>query len=322
VNFEFLSASSYDRWNAFVDSSLQGSIYAKTWYLDAVGFPYRIGVVLKNDNWLGGIVLTRNEIMTHANPLFVKYLGIVYEDFSGKEYNRRSQEIHVGEEIVRALRGIATFDYVFHPSFSNWLPFYWAKFRQETRYTYHIKRDAFDNIRKQFKQTVRTQERKAEKAGIEISSNVAPDVFFSILAHSFDKQGASPPFSYKKFYQFYSALRERDAIELLGAFDGHELHAVTGIVFDQKSANLLFNGTDPRYSSSAANTLLVIRTIETGLQKAAVFDFEGSMIKPVERFYRGFGGTLVPYYNIWKPTVINNLKRTALRIYKNIRYRR
>jgi len=31
-----------------------------------------------------------------------------------------------------------------------------------------------------------------------------------------------------------------------------------------------------------------------------VFDFEGSMIEPVERFFRSFGAQRVPYFGITK----------------------
>jgi len=36
---------------------------------------------------------------------------------------------------------------------------------------------------------------------------------------------------------------------------------------------------------------------ELGISK---FDFEGSMLPEVEKYFRGFGGNLVPYYSINK----------------------
>ena len=36
---------------------------------------------------------------------------------------------------------------------------------------------------------------------------------------------------------------------------------------------------------------------ERGLK---TFDFEGSSIPPIERFFRGFGGQLTPYFSIHK----------------------
>jgi hypothetical protein len=34
-----------------------------------------------------------------------------------------------------------------------------------------------------------------------------------------------------------------------------------------------------------------------------VFDFEGSMLKPVEHFFRGFGGGQTPYLQVWKASL-------------------
>nr|HPR68216.1 methicillin resistance protein [Kiritimatiellia bacterium] len=50
---------------------------------------------------------------------------------------------------------------------------------------------------------------------------------------------------------------------------------------------------------------------EAGLE---TFDFEGSVIPPIERFFRGFGGRLTPYYTVnkgWRPleTAMKFLRR-------------
>ncbi|MBN2468652.1 MAG: GNAT family N-acetyltransferase [Deltaproteobacteria bacterium] len=321
LTFDYISEDDFERWNHFIDESSEGSIYAKTWYLEAVGLPFRIGVVSKSGNWLGGIVLAKNELRCYSNPLFVKYLGVVYGDSGGKDYTKMSQQVAIAEKIVDSIRDIKTFDYTFHPSFTNWLPFYWAGYHQQTRYTYQIERNDFDLVRSRFKQTVRTQERKAVKSGIVVRSDVSPERFYRIVSLSFQRQGSPPPFSFRTFFSYYSLLQRNEAIQLIGGYLGEDLYAVAGIVYDRKSANLVFNGTDPHYTSSAANVLVIVEAIKSGFEKAAIFDFEGSMIKPIEFFYRGFGGQLVPYFNIWKPNIWNNAKRKMIGIYKRIKYR-
>ena len=34
-----------------------------------------------------------------------------------------------------------------------------------------------------------------------------------------------------------------------------------------------------------------------------MFDFEGSMLEPVEHFVRGFGGRQTPFFSVWKAGV-------------------
>ena len=53
------------------------------------------------------------------------------------------------------------------------------------------------------------------------------------------------------------------------------------------------------------------------------FDFEGSMIRPIEKFYRLFGAQRKPYYRIWKPTLGHAMRRSAFKWARKIlRYER
>ena len=108
---------------------------------------------------------------------------------------------------------------------------------------------------------------------------------------------------------------------LLAAKDKkNQVHAVCGIVYDSKCGYLLFNGSNPDVANVEANTLLVIKTIKQAAKVTEAFDFEGSMLKPIERFYRGFGGQMTPYMNIWKANALNTVKRNAIATYKKLRY--
>jgi GNAT acetyltransferase-like protein len=81
--------------------------------------------------------------------------------------------------------------------------------------------------------------------------------------------------------------------------EGEPLGAVW-IAWDDKRAYYLLGGYDSSAKSNNALALAMWRAIEfaaTGL-KLPEFDFEGSMIPSVERFFRKFGGTLTPNYRI------------------------
>jgi len=120
---------------------------------------------------------------------------------------------------------------------------------------------------------------------------------------------------------FHDRLKKRNAIELLAARDRQgQIHAVCGIVYDRQCGYLLFNGSNPDLTNVEANSLLVMKTIEYAAKITDAFDFEGSMLKPIERFYRGFGGEMTAYMNIWKHNSLNSFKRFALKLYKRIRY--
>ena len=45
-------------------------------------------------------------------------------------------------------------------------------------------------------------------------------------------------------------------------------------------------------------SLAMWRSIQFSASVSEIFDFEGSMIKPIQRFFRGFGALQTPYFSI------------------------
>jgi hypothetical protein len=322
MEFQILSRDNYEEWDRFVDISPQGSIFAKTFYLDAIGLPHRIGAVFKGETIEGGIVLAKNEIRAYSNPMFAKYLGILLRPFEGKYVNRLTTEKEIIEHIVLNIKWCKTFDYTFHPYFRNWLPFYWNGYRQETRYTYRIYDiEKIAGTLGNMHSRVRKNIRKAERNNIRIEYDISLDDFYQINKLTYERKGSPIPYTFSFIQRFYDRLKREDAIKLLGAKDDdNRLHAVCGIVYDRRSCFFILNGINPHIENTEANTLLVVKTIEYASRVSGIFDFEGSMIKSIEGFYRGFGGVLTPYYNIWKSNLLNNAKRLAVRCYKKLKY--
>jgi hypothetical protein len=58
-------------------------------------------------------------------------------------------------------------------------------------------------------------------------------------------------------------------------------------------------GIDPAFSSGAFS-LLMWHAIQFASQVTTRFDFEGSMIESIERFFRSFGARQVPYLHVQK----------------------
>jgi hypothetical protein len=78
------------------------------------------------------------------------------------------------------------------------------------------------------------------------------------------------------------------------------MHAVNFVVFDERSAHYLIGGSDRRFHGSGAASLLMWDAIQFAAQHSLVFDFEGSMVQGIERFFRSFNPTLVPYNRVYK----------------------
>ena len=62
----------------------------------------------------------------------------------------------------------------------------------------------------------------------------------------------------------------------------------------------LMSARDPELQAIGANTLLYWEAIRLASEVSRVFDFEGSMVEPIEHYFRGFGGRQTPYFCISK----------------------
>jgi len=319
-----LKNNEYEMWNTFVDNSKQGSIFSKTWYLDALQVDYEILIIEEKSIIKAGIVLAKNEINTYANPMLDKYLGILFLNEEGNRQKVISKQYKYMEILAFELKQIKSFDYYFHPSFRNWIPLSWNGFTQQTRYTYRLNlSDTIESIESSFHTNTKRNIKNANKNSIIIKTNIKFDDFYEIIDKTFIRQGSKAPFNKEKIKQYIKVLEKRGNFISFGAFDiNGKLLSVVGVAYDNNSAYLLFNGIDIVNQIRGANTFLVYESIKYFIGKSNFFDFEGSMIEGVEIFYRRFGGELTPYMKIWNDNFFNYAKTKAKKIYKKIRYGR
>jgi hypothetical protein len=78
-------------------------------------------------------------------------------------------------------------------------------------------------------------------------------------------------------------------------------------------ASYLMGGSDPSLRTSGAMSLLMWEAIKFAGQVARRFDFEGSMLRPVERFFRAFGGRQVSFPRLTRGRTLKG--RVALLAY-------
>jgi len=236
-------------------------------------------------------------------PFLIPYLGpfIIYPD-AQKTSTRLSWEKEMMDQLISQLPKTGYFNQAFRPEILNWLPFYWKGFHQSTRYTYHLDLNGSrKTLWNGLKANIRRQINKANKNLIISSSN---DLNLLLeLKHLQAKQQG------KKFHiaddyakNLFKISKENEEASLWYAKDDqNRIHAGIWIVTDSNSAVYLMGGSHPDFKQSGAMSLLMWTAIQSAKEKKVMkFDFEGSMIKPVEHFFRSFGAEQMPYFEISK----------------------
>jgi hypothetical protein len=92
---------------------------------------------------------------------------------------------------------------------------------------------------------------------------------------------------------------EKNSYCFLSSTNGHPVAGVY-IVHDAHTAYYLMGGYSKNAHHGAGALAMwhaILKAKEMGLE---VFDFEGSIIPAIERYFRGFGGKLTPIFSIHK----------------------
>jgi lipid II:glycine glycyltransferase (peptidoglycan interpeptide bridge formation enzyme) len=276
------------------------SLFDQPWWLEAVApGTWGAATVTNNGEVVGRLPYVRMRrfgLTILRQPPLTQFLGPWIKPGSGKAQTRLEREYDTLRGLIAALPKHDVFVQDFHHSITNCLPFYWQGFSQSARYTYVLDElDDHDTIWRGFRQEVRTRIRKAERqVGVRAIDDIEP--FIMLNRMTYERQGMAMPYSANLVRRLDAACSVRGVRRILLAegADGTP-HAAIYVVWDGITAYYLIGGSDPRLRSSGAMSLLSWEAIKFASRVAQRFDFEGSMLPSVERFFRGFGGKQVRF---------------------------
>ena len=236
-------------------------------------------------------------------PKLTQTLGPWLRPSDAKYPNRLGQEKNLLTALIAQLPDFVYFQQNWHPANTNWLPFYWQGFQQTTRYTYRLPDLSDINmIWSNLRENIRSDIRKAaNRFKVHVRKDAAIEDFLALNVQTFDRQGMALPYSPKFVQELDQSCASHHARQIFIAEDEQgKKHAGVYIIWDEQSAYYLMGGGDPKLRSSGATSLCMWEAIKFASTKTKSFDFEGSMIEPVERFFRAFGAIQTPYFSVSK----------------------
>lgn len=277
-------------------------LFSQAWWLDAVA----------GDNWdvclveKGGVVVasmpyirsTRFGMSVITKPALTQSLGPWIRFASMKYAKQLSREKELMGLLIDQLPAYQDFMQTWHHSRKNWLPFYWKGFKQTTRYTYRIEcLKSHDQIWSGFQENIRREIRKAQnREKIVVKTDKGIDDFYLLNKSVFDRQGEKVPYSLDFLRKLDKAAASKMSRKIFIAEDPQgRQHAGVYLVWDDDTCYYLMGGGDPRLRSSGATSLCMWEAIKFASTVSKSFDFEGSMMEQVERFFRSFGAIQTPY---------------------------
>lgn len=265
--------------------------------------PY--GIFDNNGQLIGGFVLSKEKLFGlnfYRPPRLMSTISLFYKN-SAKNYSK-----HIGEE-KKLMQLLLNFfnelpyhiiTLYFPTEFRDMQPFIWNKYKVIPSYTYIINlSNSIEEIEGKFSPERRNDIKKAIKDGVVCKHEHKPEIVKQLVLNTFSRKQKiidSRLFD-KLLFEFADS---NNSVTYISYLNDRPIAAVF-CIYDNSKIYYILGGYDNSYKHQGAGAIAVYSAIkyakEIGIKH---FDFEGSMLPEVEKYFRGFGGNLTPYYSINK----------------------
>ncbi|MCD4697606.1 MAG: hypothetical protein K8S16_15375 [Bacteroidales bacterium] len=283
-----------EKWNRCIDTSFNGMVYAKSWYLDVVAENWN--ALVEND-YERVFPLTWKQkygIYYLYQPLFTQQLGL----FSTTRLN---------EEIVTDFINSIPSKFKFIEINLNTLNNLSERRYNVTEWVNHELDliNSYERIKNNFSTNLKRNLKKAYKSNLTISKNIKPDEVIRLFR---DNRGKKIPGLHNEEYLKLSRLAYagiyKGHINTYGVYTLHN-ELCAGVIFlkSHKKIIFLFSGLSQEGRTLNAMAFLIDHFIKDHNGHHLTLDFEGSNDIQLARFYKSFGSKKTTYPHL----VINKL---------------
>lgn len=229
------------------------------------------------------------------NPYLTPYSGFY---FSHLEIPNETKQKLV-DKVLKVLPGFHELHLDLHRNIGTDLKF--KDFAIEKKITNILSIADFQGVFAAYKPSLKRQIKKASK---QVTVFEADDIylFFQLHEKTFVKQNKKVLIPFKAFEQTWNTCKKNKSGKLLFARDEEgNVHAALFLTFDEEQAYYLSGGTDSQYYGSGAMSLLMHTAIKISSESGKkYFDFEGSMLPRVNKFFENFSPKAYEYLSISK----------------------
>lgn len=284
---------------------------------------YALGVFNKNNELIGSLILYKHKRMQLFDQFGSLFFTPNCDIYLKDETQNPSRKITFRKKVYQAildyvkLNKINNISIVFPSSEIDMQEFIWKKFNVSPKYTYELDLNKTEDELFQSMSTERRKNiNKAQENGIIAKLVTNKEEVKQLIVGNFSKRNVN--FNRLILDKILNASSDRHCLSIVAYNNEDCAIAISFCVFDKTKAYYLFGGYDETKKHEGGGTLAMWEAIKImKAKKVQIFDLEGSMIKPIEKYFRGFGGKLTPYFEVRKTS---KLLKIGLQI-KNIIYK-
>jgi len=297
---KYLSHSEIDKikWDLCIKDSVNGLIYAYSWYLDIVCPKWD---ALVEDNYKSVMPLPRAEKygFRYTNPpLFTQQLGVFSTSVLSTESVDQFLQ-HIPKEYRYIEMNMNTLNRAKPDTF---------KARELVTHLLDLI-PTYEHIYANYSTQAKRNLKKALASSLTVAKEVPPQKVIDLFRANRGKEFKHKPAYYKLLHTLMLICLKLNLGQCWGVYT-KEKELCAGIFFigSNKRVIFLFSGANKIAYETNAMTFLVDQFIRTNAQRDITLDFEGSMNPDIARFYKGFGSTETHFMQVRKNTLPSPVK--------------
>jgi lipid II:glycine glycyltransferase (peptidoglycan interpeptide bridge formation enzyme) len=180
-------------------------------------------------------------------------------------------------------------------------PFIWNNYKVIPNYTYRFDLNDFnsENINNNFSPERRNDIKKAIKDGVHCKLTYDYEVVKEMVQHTFDRKNKA--IQEKLIDNILFKFADKTNSFAFISYLNETPIAASFVIYDNHTAYYLLGGYDPNNKHQGAGAMAVKNTVLHSMDlNLSVFDFEGSMLPEVEKYFRAFGGEMKTMFTVNK----------------------
>ncbi|MFW5658695.1 MAG: GNAT family N-acetyltransferase [Bacteroidota bacterium] len=287
-------------WTAFLSECPDAPVYVQPWYLDAV-----------TDQRWSLVLAYQGKQLVAGLPLFLKHKYVWQYSYQPPFSQTWGPIVHPGvlaqkhpyvkldrlfASLIKALpEKLADHQFAAPPELTYLRRFHEAGYTLKTRYTFQIQSDALpvDQLPQLYDKQTRKNLNALDALEMQPASTAE---YLSILPHA---HGHFQSELYTKTgLRLIRAGLDTEQLLLYKAVLEGEVIGVKVIAKDRNCWRSIMGISHEAHRTLSPNTKMFHWAIALALKNDCAFDFEGSMMPAIARYFSRFGGTPVPYINL------------------------
>lgn len=302
----------YSLWDTCIQNSLNGNIYALSWYLDIIS-PGWDAIIKKEDGYVSIFPVTiipKWQLKYLNQPIFAQQLGIFFIEKHKPSNQDYTQILSIIDK---------KFDLITNYNFNieNEVLENVSGFQIERMKTYHLDiSKSYEEIKENYKKDKKYRISQTVKSDLEIypSLNIYGliGMFNEYTAHKIPGVKDNPEI----YHTLKDLFREATYHKMTRLFEVRnaqkESIAMALFLIFKKDIIYFFSAISPEGKKKNAIIFLVDFIIKTYSERDLILDFEGSHVQGIADFYSSFGAEKKEFMSISKnnlPQVVQVIKK-------------